>query len=95
MLHGHGGNSIDLARQLGCAPEEIIDMSSNINPLGPPPGLVSYLKDHIGVIGTFPEVDSREITECFADQCRIDSDRVLAGNGTTQFIYALIKLRSI
>jgi threonine-phosphate decarboxylase len=89
MLRGHGGNSIDLARQLGCAPEEIIDMSSNINPLGPPPGLVRYLKDHIEVIGTFPEVDSREITERFADQCCIDSDRVLAGNGTTQFIYAL------
>jgi threonine-phosphate decarboxylase len=89
MLKGHGGNSIELARQLGCSPHEIIDMSSNINPLGPPPGLIKYLKGHIDAIGTFPEVDSREITEDFAAQCRIDSDRVLAGNGTTQFIYAL------
>lgn len=47
MLRGHGGNSIDLARQLGCAPEEIIDMSSNINPLGPPPDLIRYLKHNI------------------------------------------------
>lgn len=89
MLKGHGGNSIELARQLGCLPQEIIDMSSNINPLGPPPGLVKYLGEHIDAAGKFPEVDSREITEQFADQCRIDSDRVLAGNGTTQFIYAL------
>jgi len=40
MLREHGCNSIELARQLGCSPQEIIDMSSNINPLGPPPGLI-------------------------------------------------------
>ncbi len=89
MLRGHGGNRIELARQLDCSPGEIIDMSSNINPLGPPPGLIKYLKDHIDGVGKFPEVDSREITAQFADQCRIDSNRVLAGNGTTQFIYEL------
>lgn len=89
MLKGHGGNSIELARRLGCPPQEIIDMSSNINPLGPPPGLIPYLKDHIDAVGKFPEVDSKDITVQFAHQCRLDSDRVLAGNGTTQFIYAL------
>ena len=89
MLKGHGGNRIELARQLGCLPQEIIDMSSNINPLGPPPGLIDYLREHIDAVGRFPEVDSREIAEQFADQSRIDADRVLAGNGTTQFIYAL------
>lgn len=89
MLKGHGGNRIELARQLGCPPQEIIDMSSNINPLGPPPGLIRYLKEQIDAVGKFPEVDSREITAQFANQSRIDPDRVLAGNGTTQFIYAL------
>ena len=59
MLRGHGGNRIELARQLDCSPGEIIDMSSNINPLGPPPGLIKYLKDHIDGVGKFPEVDSR------------------------------------
>jgi len=95
MLRGHGGNSIDLARQLGCAPEEIIDMSSNINPLGPPPGLIRYLKDHIDAVGSFPEVDGREISERFADSCRIDSKRILAGNGTTQIIYAIPQVLAV
>ena len=43
MLGGHGGNIYEMARRLGCTPSEFIDMSSNINPLGPPPGLVNYL----------------------------------------------------
>jgi threonine-phosphate decarboxylase len=89
MLKGHGGNSIELARRLGCLPQEIIDMSSNINPLGPPPGLIQHLKDHINAVGKFPEVDSREITALFADKYGVGADRALAGNGTTQFIYEL------
>jgi threonine-phosphate decarboxylase len=89
MLRGHGGNGRQLAKQLGCLPEEIIDMSSNINPLGPPPGLIQYLREHIEAVGVFPEVDSRQITGQFADHCRINCDRILAGNGTTQFIYSL------
>jgi len=34
MQKGHGGNIYDLARRLGCEPFEIIDMSSNVKPLG-------------------------------------------------------------
>ena len=50
MLNGHGGNIYDIAHRLGCAPSEIIDMSSNVNPLGPPPGLVDFLKENLNAI---------------------------------------------
>jgi len=51
MIIGHGGNIYKLAARLGCAPGEIIDMSSNVNPLGTMPGLVTFLKDNIQAIG--------------------------------------------
>ncbi|MGD2186129.1 MAG: pyridoxal phosphate-dependent class II aminotransferase [Desulfobacterales bacterium] len=95
MLRGHGGNSIELARQLGCSPQDIIDMSSNINPLGPPPGLIRYLKHHIDAVGSFPEVDGRGISQRFADSCSIDPKRVLAGNGTTQIIYSIPQVLAV
>lgn len=95
MLRGHGGNRIELARQLGCTPQEITDMSSNINPLGPPPGLIQYLKNHIDAVSSFPEVDSQKINERFSDFCGIDSRRVLAGNGTTQIIYSIPQVLGI
>jgi len=66
MLGGHGGNVYEMARYLGCAPSEIIDMSSNVNPLGPPKGLVDFLKKNIDAVTCLPEVDSREITNHFA-----------------------------
>lgn len=89
MITGHGGNVYELARRLGCDPADIIDMSSNINPLGPPPGLLDYLKSNISLAMRLPEVDSREITAGFAEFIDIDANRLMAGNGTTQFIYSL------
>ena len=50
MIKGHGGNIYDLAERLNCDASEIIDMSSNINPLGPLPGLLEFLKENIGKI---------------------------------------------
>ena len=47
MLHGHGGNISAVARRFGLKPSEIIDMSSNINPLGPLEGLMDFLKDDL------------------------------------------------
>lgn len=87
MIKGHGGNIYDMARQMGCQPHEIVDMSSNINPLGMPPGLLDDLKDHVGGIGVLPEVDGRAAIERMAALLDVDPRRILVGNGTTQFIY--------
>ena len=92
MIHGHGGNINEVARQINCDPSEILDMSSNINPLGPPPGLLDYLKENLDAIARLPEVDAGETIERFGSFSGIDFNRLLAGNGTTQFIYALPRI---
>ena len=89
MRMGHGGNIYEIARQINCRPAGIIDVSSNINPLGPPPGLLEFLKENIETITRLPEVDGREMTAHFADYLGIDRHRLLAGNGTTQLIHAI------
>jgi len=89
MLKGHGGNIYDLAQRLGCDPFDIVDMSSNVNPLGPPSGLVGFLKEKLKTIVALPEVDAKSTAQGFADHYRLDAAQVIAGNGTTQFIYTL------
>lgn len=89
MIHGHGGNIYELARRVGCEPSEIVDMSSNVNPMGPPPGLSAFLKASLDRITALPEVDAAGIRTAFADKYGLDAGRVIAGNGTTQFIYAI------
>lgn len=96
MIGGHGGNVHELARRLGCAPAEILDLSSNVNPLGPPSGLYAHLAQEIETVNALPEVDSRGIIQSYARHLGISPDRLIAGNGTTQFIYsipAVLKLK--
>ena len=87
MIQGHGGDIYSLAARLGCAPADIVDMSSNINPLGTPPGLLEELRTHLDAAGTLPEVDGRSIIQSMADLLEADPGCMLAGGGTTQFIY--------
>ena len=89
MITGHGGNSRELAAWLGCTAKEIVDMSSNMNPFGPPPGLLAHLRERIGEIVSLPEVDARSMIRDFAGSHDLDPGLILAGNGSTQFIHAL------
>ena len=89
MLAGHGGNIYAVARRFGWRPSELIDMSSNINPLGPPSGLMDYLKDKLSALTVLPEADCEQTIAHFAAYSNIAPERILAGNGTTQLIYNL------
>jgi threonine-phosphate decarboxylase len=89
MLRGHGGDPYTLARRLGCAPEAIVDFSSNINPLGPPPGLLEYLVRRLERLCVLPEPDAGAALASFAARHDLDPATVVAGNGTTQLIHVL------
>ncbi len=89
MIHGHGGNIYTAAKQLGCSPNDIFDMSSNVNPMGPPPGLVPYLRESLESITALPQVDAQEVVNAFSAWHNIDPRGVMAGNGSTQLIYSL------
>lgn len=89
MIRGHGGNIFRVSQQLGCRPTDIIDMSSNVNPLGPMPQLIDHLKESLQAIRALPEVDAGSMTERYAHDCNLNPNRIIAGNGTTQFIYTL------
>ena len=89
LSHAHGGNIIRIAAELGRQPADLLDMSSNLSPLGPPPALLDYLRRHIEEIGYLPETDSRSLRERFAQHHRLDWRQVLAGSGTTEFIFTL------
>jgi threonine-phosphate decarboxylase len=89
MIGGHGGNIYELARRLGCRPEAIDDLSSNVNPLGPPAGLLEHLADRLSAVCALPEADNREVRMKTAQGFGVPAARVLAAGGTTQFIHVL------
>ena len=91
MIIGHGGNKKNLAKTLGCAVDDIIDMSSNLNPLGPPKNIEKIICDNLIKIRSLPEPDAVTMRKGFAKFHGIDQTEVVAGNGTTWFIYTIPK----
>ena len=89
MIHGHGGNIFAASSALGCRPEEITDMSANINPLGPMPGLLEHLGSRIKNVCRLPEVDAGHAVRQYARWQGLPEERVIAGAGTTEFLYLL------
>ncbi|MEF3168045.1 MAG: threonine-phosphate decarboxylase CobD [Deltaproteobacteria bacterium] len=89
MLYGHGGDIYGLARRLGKRPEEVIDFSSNISPLPPPPGLREVLIRHIDEISRLPEVDSLGLREAIGRRYGIGPDRIFVVPGTTDWIHTI------
>lgn len=89
MIHGHGGNLHKAARRLGCSVVEILDASSNLNPLGPMPGLFDALAKRIKEAAVLPEPDARSAVWHMARWVGVSPQNLAMGNGTTQFIYAI------
>ncbi|MEA3546769.1 MAG: aminotransferase class I/II-fold pyridoxal phosphate-dependent enzyme [Thermodesulfobacteriota bacterium] len=85
----HGGNIVSVARTLGCNTSDLLDLSSNLTPFGMAPGLKEMLISNLAQISFLPEADSGTLCRVFAEKYGLQPDQVLAGNGTTEFIFAL------
>lgn len=92
LAQSHGGTIIATARRLGVKVEDLVDFSSNLSPFGPPAGLLRHLQDHLSQLAVLPEIDNKGLVHGFAQAHGCSAEQVLAGNGTTDFIFQLPKL---
>ena len=63
---------------------EVLDFSSNINPLGPPPASLVPGSDALEV---YPDPDSTELRMNLQQHTGVSHQNIVAGNGATEIIY--------
>jgi adenosylcobyric acid synthase len=85
----HGGNVRAMALVLGCAPEEILDFSANINPLGPPAWLRPVVARALSGAVHYPEPRAEGLRRVAARRMGVEFENVVAGNGSSELLYAL------
>ncbi|MBN2569244.1 MAG: threonine-phosphate decarboxylase [Deltaproteobacteria bacterium] len=87
MKENHGGNVKNISRIYGISKEKIIDFSASINPLGCPPGLREAIIEDFDSVLHYPDCDSFDLVEGLSEYHDIGHECILAGNGSTEFIY--------
>lgn len=66
---------------------DIIDFSTNVNPLGTSKKVVSVIKQNINLISAYPDPDSKEFKKAVSDYLYIDQECVVVGNGANELIH--------
>ena len=85
----HGGNIYELSARAGCSPDDILDFSASINPLGPPPGLAQILSGCFHRLASYPDINNKLLIEAISKFHDIDPGCIAVGNGSTELIYWL------
>lgn len=89
---GHGGDLAAAYARWDPAAGELIDFSSNINPLGPPAGLLEHLEKALPDIVAYPAPQARELRRKLALFFNLPEQRLLLGNGANELIHLLMLL---
>ncbi|MDR7855765.1 histidinol-phosphate transaminase [Tissierella sp.] len=79
----HGG---DLLSYENCYNGELIDYSSNINPLGPPKGLEKVLIDSFKDLEAYPDIKYRKLKEAISQYLNCSIANIVVGNGAVELI---------
>ena len=85
--HIHGGDPQRELKRLGIDAREVLDFSVNVSPLGVPLEIKAIWNDLWKEIESYPTVDGEGVLHYYQKRFNLDPAQVLAGNGSTEFIY--------
>ncbi|WP_126380846.1 cobyric acid synthase [Desulfovibrio ferrophilus] len=85
----HGGHIRRLSEAAGCNRGELVDFSANINPLGLPDWFRGLIASELSGLTHYPDPYCGELTQSAAERFGVAAEEVIAGNGSTEILYAL------
>ncbi|WP_373964195.1 threonine-phosphate decarboxylase CobD [Kosakonia sacchari] len=88
----HGGNTREAAELLGISAEQLLDFSANINPAGMPASLKHALQNNLSLAERYPDVEYQRLHQVLAAHHQVPASWILAGNGETEAIFALVNM---
>ena len=89
MLNGHGGNINQICSKYGLNPDEIIDFSASINPLGCPEGVRKAISERFADIKNYPDSECTSLRKTIADKVHCSESNIIIGNGSNELFYLI------
>jgi threonine-phosphate decarboxylase len=90
----HGGDVEGVAEQYGLLSEELLDFSANINPLGPPSGVLRRLARDARdarLLMRYPEPELRELRRAISLHTDAPEEAIVIANGAASLIDAAVR----
>lgn len=88
--YGHGGDLLTAGELYEEAGGTFLDFSANINPLGPPPGVLELLQNSLSTVVTYPDPGHRRFKNLLAESLGIDNSWLTVGNGAAESMALLL-----
>jgi threonine-phosphate decarboxylase len=85
-----GSNIYRLAEELNWQERKIMDFNTPSNPLGVSKKIKAELRRHLKYLNAYPDPDAKRLRKRLGQYHGIDPEMILCGNGSTEFLYALI-----
>ncbi len=89
MLNGHGGNINQLCNKYGLNPDEIIDFSASVNPLGCPEDVHKVILQRFDDIKNYPDSECTNLRNAIADKVSCNDSNIIVGNGSNELFYLI------
>ena len=86
MTFEHGGDLVSARKYYS---GEILDLSVNINPLGPPTQVVQAARDALEQVTAYPDPLCRDLRQAIAQKDGVSPEQVFCGNGAAEVIFRL------
>lgn len=82
----HGGNLAWAASLAGCSPDQILDFSASINPLGPPASAIAAIQKSWPSLKHYPDPNYTQLRQILAQQHGLSPEWILPGNGSAELL---------
>ncbi|MFI3209847.1 MAG: histidinol-phosphate transaminase [Peptostreptococcaceae bacterium] len=86
----HGANLYDIENKYGYKKNEMIDFSSNINPLGSSTLAKEALIKNIDLISIYPDSSYSNLKSSISNYCSSNNENIILGSGATELISSYI-----
>jgi len=86
---GHGADIYSASKRFGIDEDDIIDFSSNINPLGIPGNVQEAIIRSIKYSNRYPDINSRELTNSLSNYENVPENWIFCSNGAAEAIFRI------
>lgn len=94
----HGGQLLQIAKQFGIPPSELLDFSANINPEGPPPSVITALHTALNkpeVFTDYPDLEETQLKLSIASYAGASPANITVANGFVPLLETALHTLSI